>query len=46
LGTIAAGKKADMTVLSENILTVDASRIADTRIDMTVFDGRIVFRQF
>ena len=46
LGMIAAGKKADMTVLSENILTVDASRITDTRVDMTVFDGQIVFRQF
>jgi hypothetical protein len=46
LGVIAPGKKADLVALSENILEIDPSRIPDTRIAMTVFDGRIVYRQF
>jgi predicted amidohydrolase YtcJ len=45
LGVIAPGKKADVVVLSENILEVEHSRIPETRVDMTVFDGRIVHRQ-
>ncbi|BBO67866.1 amidohydrolase [Desulfosarcina alkanivorans] len=46
LGTIAPGKKADLAVLGENILTSDPSGISGTHVDMTVFDGRIVYRQF
>jgi hypothetical protein len=45
LGVIAAGNKADVVVLSENILTAEPSRIIDTQIDMTIFDGEIVYRQ-
>jgi predicted amidohydrolase YtcJ len=46
LGVIAPGKKADLTVLSENILTSDPSRIPGTHVDMTIFDGRVVYRTF
>ena len=46
LGVIAPGKKADMVVLSKNILELDPSRIPETRVEMTVFDGQIVYRQF
>jgi len=45
LGVIAPGKKADMVILSENILEVEPSRIPETRVEMTVFDGRIVHRE-
>lgn len=45
LGVIAAGNKADVVVLSENILTAEPSRMIDTQIDMTIFDGEIVYRQ-
>jgi predicted amidohydrolase YtcJ len=46
LGVIAAGNKADLAVLSENILTVPWSGIPEIGIAMTVFDGRIVYRSF
>jgi predicted amidohydrolase YtcJ len=45
LGVIAAGNRADLAVLGENILTVPWSRIPDVGIVMTVFDGRIVYRR-
>jgi predicted amidohydrolase YtcJ len=46
LGVIAPGKKADLAVLSENIVSSSPSRIPDTRVELTIFDGRIVYRQF
>jgi predicted amidohydrolase YtcJ len=46
LGMIAPGKKADLAVLSENMLTSPPSRIPETKVDMTLFDGHIVYRQF
>ena len=46
LGDIAAGKKADLAVLSEDILSLPPSRLPGVRVEMTVFDGRIVHRTF
>lgn len=46
LGMIAPGSKADLAILSQNIISLPATRLAQTRVDMTVFDGRIVYRQF
>jgi len=46
LGVIAPGKKADLAVLSENLLTSQPSRIPHIRVDMTLFDGNIVYRRF
>ena len=46
LGVIAVGKKADIAVLSEDILAVPPSRLPCVQVDMTLFNGRIVFRQF
>ena len=46
IGTIAPDKKADLVVLSKNILVIPPSQLPDTRVDMTLFDGRIVHRQF
>ena len=46
LGVIAPGKKADLVVLSKDILKIPPSKIPDVRVDMTLFDGRIVHRQF
>jgi predicted amidohydrolase YtcJ len=42
-GSIEPGKVADLVVLSEDILHIDPVKIADTRVDMTVFDGRVVY---
>lgn len=45
LGTLTPGKKADIILLDQDIFRVDPMAIADTRVDMTVFDGEIVFRR-
>ncbi|CAB5104811.1 Amidohydrolase 3 [Olavius algarvensis associated proteobacterium Delta 3] len=45
LGAIAPGYKADLTVLSRNILEVPPSQWPEIGVDMTLFDGRIVYRQ-
>jgi predicted amidohydrolase YtcJ len=46
LGTIAPGKSADLVVLSRNILEIPPSQLPAIRVDMTLFDGRIVHRQY
>jgi len=45
LGSIEVGKRADLVVISQDILAVDAERIRDTRALMTMLEGRIVHRQ-
>jgi predicted amidohydrolase YtcJ len=46
IGTIEPDKRADLVVLSRNILKVPPSQLPEIRVDMTLFDGRIVHRQF
>jgi len=41
-GSIEPGKLADLALLSDDIFAIDPERIRDTRVDVTVFDGRIV----
>ena len=43
LGTIAPGYRADLVVIERDIFTIPPLEIADTRIDLTIFDGRIVY---
>jgi predicted amidohydrolase YtcJ len=42
-GSLQPGKLADMVVLSDDILHIDPVKIADARVDLTVFDGRVVY---
>lgn len=42
-GSIEVGKLADLIVLSEDILMIDPVRIKDVTVEMTVFDGKIIF---
>lgn len=44
LGSIEPGKLADLVVLGEDYLTVSNSRLAQIPVDMTVVQGRIVYR--
>ncbi len=44
-GTIEVGKLADLVVLNEDIYSIDPSRINSTRVDMTVFDGQILYQR-
>jgi len=45
LGSIEAGKFADMVVLGKDILTVPTETIIDIPIDMTIVNGKIVYRR-
>jgi predicted amidohydrolase YtcJ len=45
IGSISPGKLADLVVLSRNILEIPPSQIPRVRVDMTLFDGRIVYRR-
>ncbi|MFT3796164.1 amidohydrolase [Flavobacterium sp.] len=42
-GTIKEGYLADIAILSEDYLTIDAQQIKDIRAEMTILDGRIVY---
>jgi len=44
-GRIEAGKLADFVVLSEDILTIDPIRIKDVVVEMTIFNGDIVYER-
>jgi len=46
IGTIDPGKRADLVVLSRNILAIPPSQLPEVRVDMTLFDGRIVHRRY
>ncbi|MEW5959705.1 MAG: amidohydrolase [Chloroflexota bacterium] len=42
-GSITPGKWADLIVLSHNIFEIPPAEIAATRVELTVFDGQIVY---
>jgi predicted amidohydrolase YtcJ len=42
-GSIEPGKLADLIVIDRDILTVPEEQIKDTRVEMTVVDGKIVY---
>lgn len=44
-GSIEVGKLADLVVLSDDILTIDPIQIKDVKVDMTVFDGKIIYER-
>ncbi|MBV9083173.1 MAG: amidohydrolase family protein [Acidobacteriaceae bacterium] len=41
-GWIEPGKLEDAVVLSDDIFGIDPVRIADTKVAMTIFDGRVI----
>ncbi|BCB02350.1 amidohydrolase [Bacillus sp. KH172YL63] len=43
LGTLEAGKKADLVVLDRNLFTIGAEEILDTKVWLTMMDGEVVF---
>jgi hypothetical protein len=45
LGSLAAGKLADITILSEDIMTVPDDAILKTRVVMTIVGGKILYQK-
>lgn len=43
-GSIEPGKLADLIVLSDDILTIDPVKIKDVKIEMTIFNGEIIYQ--
>ncbi len=44
-GSIEVGKLADLVVLNEDILSIDPVQIKDVKVDMTVFDGKVIYKR-
>ncbi len=44
-GSITPGKWADMIMLSHNIFEVNPADIAHTKVEITIFNGQVVFEQ-
>lgn len=42
-GSISAGKLADFTIYDQDIMTVAEEKILDTKVVMTIFDGKVVY---
>lgn len=45
IGTIEVGKKADIIVLSDNILKIDPKKISDVKVNYTILDGELVYKR-
>ena len=44
-GSIEVGKRADIVVYDRNLFEISPYEISEAQVDLTVFDGRIVYRQ-
>jgi predicted amidohydrolase YtcJ len=44
-GSLESGKLADLAVLSTDIFSIDPVEIENAKVDMTIFDGRVVFER-
>lgn len=42
-GSISVGKLADFTIFDKDIMTIDEDEILNTKVDMTIFDGEVVY---
>jgi predicted amidohydrolase YtcJ len=44
-GSIEPGKLADLVVLSDDIFTIPPESIEKTKVDMTIFDGKLIYQR-
>jgi predicted amidohydrolase YtcJ len=44
-GTVTVGKSADLVVLDRDPHAVEAHELSDVAVDLTVFEGRVVYRR-
>lgn len=49
VGSVEVGKRADFAVINQNIVELfekgEAERIADTLVDLTIFDGEVIYKR-
>lgn len=45
VGTLEAGKRADLVVLSRNLLSIDPVEIPEVDVDLTVVEGEVVYER-
>ena len=49
LGSIEVGKIADLVILSQNVVALaeqgEADKISDTRVDLTLFNGKVIYER-
>ncbi|KAF9451279.1 hypothetical protein P691DRAFT_699657 [Macrolepiota fuliginosa MF-IS2] len=43
LGSIEIGKRADLTILSQDVMSVPCNTILDTKVVATIIDGKVVY---
>ena len=46
LGSLVPGKRADYVVLSQDIMSIPANKILDTKVVATVIDGKPIYGHF
>ncbi|NBB86289.1 MAG: amidohydrolase family protein, partial [Bacteroidetes bacterium] len=44
-GSLTPGKLADLVVLSDDILTIDAAEIPNAQVDLTILGGAVVYER-
>jgi predicted amidohydrolase YtcJ len=44
IGTIAAGKRADLVLLDRDVLTISPEKMRDTKVVWTMVAGEVVYR--
>ena len=44
-GSIETGKRADMVVYDRNLFEIDVYEISEAIVELTIFDGRVVYRR-
>jgi predicted amidohydrolase YtcJ len=44
-GSIAPGKLADLVVLTEDIFHIDPAEIWNTKVETTIFDGKVIYQR-
>ncbi len=44
-GSIKAGKLADLVVLDKNLFEIEPKEILDTKVDLTILGGKVVFKR-
>jgi len=44
-GSLTVGKLADLVVLDRDLYAIEPARISEARVDLTVLEGRVVFRR-